>query len=104
MTYRRAPSTAMERPLSEIGPVLAWDEKHGAAVIFRCPCGEREVYVKSPPHTITFDEDGRLTLDGSVASTGHSERSRDIGRCHFHMKSGEAEMCGDASCPGGTTP
>lgn len=100
--YRRAPSNAMERPLTEAGPVLAWDDYgKGGAVIFLCPCGDREVYVTSPPHSIEFDDDGRLTLDGSVGGSG---RWRGENLCHFLLKAGEVEICGDAKCPGGATP
>ena len=97
MTYRRAPSVDMERPLTESGPVLAWDDYNDGAVIFLCPCGSREVYVTSPPHTITFDDDLRLTLDGSVGGAG---RWRGDNLCHFWLKGGEVEMCDDAKCPG----
>ena len=38
------------------GAVVAWNE----GAVFRCPCGERQVYVKSPPHPISFDPDGAL--------------------------------------------
>ena len=92
--YRRAPSNEMERPLTEAGPVLAWD----GAVIFLCPCGAREVYVTSPPHTIEFDDEGRLTLNGSVGSREREDLPANW--CHFWMKGGAAEMCDDAQCPG----
>ena len=70
-------------------------------VVFKCPCGERQVYVASPPHTITFDEGGLLTLDGSVGSHADDSRGRGKNWCHFHIKGGEAKMCEDAQCPGG---
>ena len=81
--YRRAPTTDMERPLAEPGPVLAWDQ----AVIFLCPCGEREIYITSPPHEIEFDEEGRLTLNGSVGSREKGDRPANW--CHFRMRNGE---------------
>ena len=101
MAYRRHHSEDMSRPIATPGPVLFWESDQGSAIVFSCPCGEREVYVKSPPHGIAFDAEERLTIHGSVASTGHSHRSRDIGRCHFHIADGEASMCDDATCPSG---
>ena len=50
--------------------VVPWDK----GVVFRCPLDERQVYVAQPPHTITFDDQGLLTLDGSVGS--HADESR----------------------------
>ena len=100
MTYLRAPSTDMERPLTEVGPVLAWDASDkGGAVIFLCPCGERENYVTSPPHGIEFDGAGKLTLNGSVGwRAGCYGKPQNW--CHFRVNGGEAEMCDDALCPG----
>ncbi len=100
MTYRRAPTTEMERPLTESGPVLAWDDYNGGgAVIFLCPCGKREVYVTTQKgHGIEFDADGRLTINGSIGGAG---RWKGENLCHFWMKGGEIEMCDDAKCPGG---
>ena len=100
MTYRRHHSEHMQRPL-EPGPVLFWDEGDHTSVHFTCPCGDREVYVMSPPHTIEFDAEGRLALDGSVGGSG---RWKGDNLCHFLLKGGEVEMCDDAKCPGGTTP
>ena len=96
-TYRKAPSTEMARPLSEPGVVLAWD----TAVIFLCPCGEREVYCTSPPHGIQWDEQGRLTLEGSVGSRPKGDKPGNW--CHFYLMAGKVEMCGDAQCPGGSS-
>ncbi len=108
MTYRRADEPggkAWERPLIDTHVVLCWEND---AVIFACPCGGREVYVTSPPHTITFSEDGKLTLDGSVGSKEGWKMVRGVGIddlpknwCHFWLKDGEPEMCDDAKCPGG---
>ena len=70
-------------------------------VVFRCPCDEREVYVASPPHEISFDEDGALTLDGSVGSRADPSRDRPAKNwCHFHIKAGDPTMCDDSQCPG----
>ena len=81
------------------GWVWHWDEgERGAACQFRCPCGERSVYVTSPPHGISFDTEGLLTLKGSV---GYAARdSHPENWCHFKMEAGVATMYGDAQCPG----
>ena len=76
------------------GAVVPWDE----GVVFRCPCDERQVYVASPPHTISFGADGALTLDGSVGMRAHGDHERNW--CHFWIKGGVAEMCADAGCLG----
>ena len=49
----------------EPGPVIEIqgsevDEGFGPGCMFRCPCGERRIVVRKPPHeSITFDSDGR---------------------------------------------
>ena len=58
--YRRTPGTVLHAGTRE---VLV----DGDGVHFYCPCGERMVYAASPPHTITFDADGLLTLDPSCS-------------------------------------
>ena len=70
-------------------------------IVFKCPCGERDVYVASPPHEITWDDDGALTLNGSVGSHEDKARGRDANWCHFFIKGGAVDMCSDAQCPGG---
>ena len=96
----REQSAKKQRPLRTPGPVLYWETDAGKAVIFSCPCGEREVYVCSPPHEIAFDEAGRLTIK---ASCGYRERPN-LGRpanwCHFQMTAGKVEMYDDSRCPG----
>ena len=72
----------------------------GNNVYFRCPCDERTVYITSPPHTITFEDDGTLTLDGSVGSHEDKGKGRPSNWCHFNVKSGEVEMHSDSICPG----
>ena len=71
------------------------------AVEFWCPCGERRVYVTSPPHTIEFAEDGTLASLGG--SCGYRERKgRPDNWCHFTIADGRVEtMHGDSKCPGG---
>ena len=98
-TYKKIAEKGMVRPMKEVGPVLHWTEKNGEAVIFVCPCGEREVYCTSPPHGIQFDEQGILTLNGSCGYRAREERPANW--CHFFVKNGQYEMCGDARCPGG---
>ena len=103
--YRRLPveddgEYPPERPLREQGPVLFWEESTGKACVFCCPCGEREVYVTSPPHSkIEFDADGLLTIEASIA---RKRRTDDTPACHFWIKNGEVEMCADSTCSGRT--
>lgn len=74
------------------------------AIQFRCPCGRRLVYITAPPHGITFDDDGRLTLDGSVGSPARAATPRQPARpenwCHFGVIAGAPAMYADAQCPG----
>ena len=67
VVYRRNddPNVLFERPLKP-GEVLDWINEKNCAVVFGCPCGEREVYVTKPPHSvIEFDADGLLTIKAS---------------------------------------
>ena len=80
------------------GTVIAWAD----GIIFRCPCDQRQVYVASPPHTISFDSHGYLTLDGSVGSHEDQSRGQKPNWCHFWIKNGNTEMCSDTACPGGS--
>ena len=91
-----------EAELGALGKVSAAVVPFQQGVIFRCPCGERDIYVAQPPHTITFDEQDRLTLVGSVGSHEHPNHDppRPQNWCHFHLKDGAAKMCADAKCPG----
>ena len=88
--------------------VLQWQN----GIHFRCPCGQRRVYVTEPPHEIKFDSDECLTLDESVGShektrlsnedpAGDEWCQRPAKWCHFWIKAGVPEMCADAKCPGG---
>ena len=102
MTYRRHPSPDMSRPLRTPGPVLSWDGgDYGQSVIFSCPCGEREVYVtERKGHEILFDDDDRLTINGSCGYAPKPDLGRPANWCHFFMRAGEIEMCSDSKCPG----
>ena len=91
--YRRAPGTILHYGPRE---VLVF----GAGVYFHCPCGERRIFVASPPHTITFDDGGVLTLDPSCGYAKTTEHPANW--CHFWLKAGVAEMVADAQCPGGS--
>ena len=94
MKYRRG--TAEE--LKNVGSraVVPWAD----GVVFRCPCDERQVYIQT--HTITFDAEGVLTLHPSCGYREKDSPPRPQNWCHFWLKDGEVEMCGDAKCPGGT--
>ena len=88
--------------------VVPWNE----GIVFRCPCDERQIYVASPPHKIEFDDEGLLTLDGSVGSRkqlrlpsedmdSEDWKHRAKNWCHFWIKGGVLEMCSGTKCPGG---
>ena len=72
-------------------------------ILFHCPCGEWIVFVKSPPHGIVFDDDGILSLEGSVGFKGDESRALPQNWCHFDITDGKAEMYSDAQCPGSLT-
>ena len=94
MNYRK--SKPNEDGSLDLGQVVPWMD----GVVFKCPCGLRTVYVASPPHKITFSDDGLLTLDGSVGSHADPSRNKPQNWCHFWLKDGESEICDDAKCPG----
>lgn len=77
------------------GAVVEWSR----GVVFRCPCDERHVYVTSPPHEISFREDGVLASLG--VSCGYNAREgRPQNWCHFTITDGVAKMHNDSKCPG----
>ena len=94
-TYRLIPDGSATRQQLNDGGVLGDTD----TIIFRCPCGIRQVCVKSPPHTITFADD-LLTIAGSVGSNPEPELGRGKNWCHFDIKNGTATMYADAKCPG----
>lgn len=67
---------------------------------FRCPCDFREVYIKTPPHKVEFDDAGVITITGSIGYHENPELGRKQSWCHFFIKTGRPEMCSDAECPG----
>lgn len=91
--YRKVPT---DTPGPGSREVMEWSD----GVVFMCPCGERQAYVASPPHTITFDSDGVLTLDPSCGYRAKPDLNRPQNWCHFYIKDGHPEMCDDAQCPG----
>lgn len=109
--YRRSDSAMLE-----VGSRKAFFWRNEGAgvdeVHFRCPCGHRTVSVHSPPHElIAFDADGKLTIKPSIGSReGWYWKSLDPecrerehwpgNACHFYIRGGVPEMCGDATCPG----
>lgn len=84
------------------GDVLFWDAGRGGKEIhFGCPCGQRSVNVREQVgHGIEFDEDGLLTIVGSVGSHASEYLRLPANHCHFFVKQGRIEMCADAGCPG----
>ena len=69
-------------------------------IVYMCPCDNEQRYITSPPHTISFDADGILTLIPSIGYKARQNLDRPQNWCHFFIKDGVVEMCSDAQCPG----
>ena len=86
--------------------VYAWQNEQGGLVEahFRCPCGERVIKVVDPPHGISYDAEGLLTVKGSIGSRAipaHGPHpARPENWCHFWITRGHAGVYNDAQCPG----
>lgn len=101
--YRLIEGTVLPR---EAGPVI----DAGGVTMFRCPCGARRVVIwnqehpETKGHVVSYDQDGRLTIEGSIgyAASGDPDREdyRPDGWCHAHVTEGRFELCDDAICPG----
>ena len=77
------------------------DERYGPGVIFWCPCGERRIVARTPPHkSITFDEQKRLTIKDSLGAHPKPPEYPNDNWCHSHMVEGRFELCDDVICPG----
>ena len=103
VVYRGGLNIKYDRPL-KIGEVYDWSNNRGEAcqVAFWCPCGQRIVYVSKPPHSvIEFDDDGLLTIKGSIGyeSRRHSDRPKVW--CHLQITKGRVTIHDDVTCPGG---
>ena len=87
-------------PVDDHGPgsreVMDWHN----GIVFMCPCDNEQRYITSPPHTISFNDDGVLTLDPSIGYRARQNLNRKENWCHFYIKEGHPTMCGDAQCPG----
>lgn len=110
MRYHRIDTEHLRR---EDNPrsVVHWKDAHHEAINFLCPCGQRSIYVTSPPHIITFDENGILeSLGGSCGYRPVQEVRNKQGEvviqakpenwCHFTIDNGIATMHNDSQCPG----
>ena len=96
--YRKVEGNVLE---TNSRGVLYWSEPAGEAVQLRCPCSKRLVYVTSPPHKITFRDDGVLaSLGGSCGYRADTAGGRPQNWCHFTITDGVAAMHSDAKCPG----
>lgn len=99
--YKKSLTTDLPRPL-EPGPVLHWPEteKGKESVICSCPCGETEYWIAR--HNISFDAEGKLTIDPSILKEGYVLRTVENYnyRCHSFIRNGKFEMVGDSTCPG----
>ena len=76
--------------------VMDW----GNGITFMCPCDNLRCYIASPPHTITFDSGGVLTLEPSIGYRARQDLNRPQHWCHFYIRDGHPEMCDDSQCPG----
>ena len=69
----------------EEGAAMLWRD----GVILYCPCGERTVYVASPPHTeISFGDGGLLTIAPSIGYKKQEKLKREKNWCHLFIKNG----------------
>ncbi|MCY3878615.1 MAG: DUF6527 family protein [Rhodobacteraceae bacterium] len=89
------------RPLREPGIFQYWERDGETAGIMSCKCGRRELYLRS--HEISYDDDGIVTVHPSIIDRewwDNQDGKTVRGICHFWLKNGEIEMCGDSTCPG----
>ena len=99
--YRKHHSEDMTRPL-EPGPVLHWVDGFEEAVVFSCPCGEREIYATTRDgFRFEWDEQERLTIHGSCGYRAKPDLGRPNNWCHLFLQAGSISMCSDSTCPGG---
>ena len=71
------------------------------AACSECPCGERRVVVRMPPHkSITYDGEGRPTIRDSLGAHPAPPDWPSGNWCHAFMTDGRFELCSDAICPG----
>ncbi len=89
------------------GPVVAIEgavhegETYGPGCIFWCPCLERRIVIRTPPHnSITYDAEGRPTIKDSIGSEPAPPEFPEEHWCHAHMTAGRFKLTDDARCPG----
>ena len=74
------------------------DGEYNVGYCFWCPCGERIVAIACPPHRVTVNVDGSVTINGSCGY--HADHKRPQNWCHFTITNGRFEIHGDSQCPG----
>ena len=94
----------------EAGPVIEIQasehegEHYGPGVMFWCPCGERRVVIRMPPHkSITFDSERRPTIKDSIGAKPAPPEFPTANWCHAFMTDGKFTLTSDATCPGAIT-
>ena len=93
--YRLDDGSSLSR--DEPRKVVRWLD----GVVFRCPCSQRQCYIAEKNHTISFDQNDVMTLEPSIGSRpGSGGKGTPRNWCHFWLRHGQVELCGDAQCPG----
>lgn len=78
-------------------------ETYGPGCIFWCPCLERQIVVRTPPHkSIIYDAWGRPTIKGSIGAEPAPPEFPRGNWCHSYMTAGRFKLTADAVCPGST--
>ena len=91
----------------EAGPVVKIEastfegETYGPSCMFWCPCLERRIVIRMPPHkSIEYDAEGRPTIRDSIGAHPSPPEWPTDHWCHAFMTAGRFELCSDAICPG----
>lgn len=82
-----------ERDLTPPGAVVEIEPNAWYTLI--CPCRQRLIGIRQPPHKIQFDADGAMTVWNSLGSPASVPYT-----CHLYIRGGRPEFGKDANCPG----
>ena len=61
-----------------------------------CPCRKRTVFLVN--HKVSFDEEGLMSVENSIAISRNQVPH--FGYCHFHIQDGTVQFYEDATCKG----
>lgn len=87
--------------MKRLSPVLAqavedsdWGAEYTGAYFHWCPAceGLHPFFVDKP-----WVNGARWSFDGNVASPTFAPSMNIVGRCHYHIRSGRIEFCGDST-------